>query len=119
MRFAATFAIPLAGLALISCPVAHADPDPDTTATFQYYSKWLSEYMVNYQGRITNDEMIAKAQLVCNTLQNNPTKAGLVWARDAIVKQGVLTQDEATKVAYSAVSAQSYCPQFEDLMPIT
>jgi Protein of unknown function (DUF732) len=117
MRFAAWFAVPLTGLAFILCPPAQADPS--RTPEDSIYFKWLQEvYLVNYQGRVTDDEMMAKAHMVCDALAQNPTKATLVSARDAIVKQGVLTQDEATKVAYSAVSTGSYCPQFGDLKPI-
>jgi hypothetical protein len=76
----------------------------------------LSEYGVNYQGRITTNEMMAKAHFVCDALEENPTPPALVSARDALAKQGILTQDEATKVSYSAVSV--YCPQFDDLTPI-
>ena len=111
MRFAAMFAVPLTGLALILCPVAQADPNwtPEDWA----YTKWLSEYGVNYQGRVTTNEMMAKAHMVCDALGQNPTTAALVSARDSIVKQGVLTQDEATKTSYSAISA--YCPQFDNV----
>jgi hypothetical protein len=49
--------------------------------------------------------MIEKAHFVCDALEENPTPPGLVSARDSLVKQGILTQDEATKVAYSAISA--------------
>jgi len=114
MRFAATFTVSLAGLALILCPVARADPG--WTTEDWNYTKWLSENGVNYQGRVTTNEMMAKARGVCDALKQNPAKATLVSARDSIVKQGVLNQDEATKVSYSAISA--YCTQFSDLMPI-
>jgi uncharacterized protein DUF732 len=114
MRFAAWFAIPLAGLAFILCPVAQADPN--WTPDDWNYTKYLSAYLVNYQGRVTTNEMIAKAHMVCDALEQNPTKATLVSARDSIVKQGVLTQDEATKVSYAAIS--TYCPQFNNVMPI-
>jgi hypothetical protein len=117
MRFAATFFVPLAGVTLILCPPAQADSP--LTPQDSYYFKWLQAvYLVNFNGRVTDDEMIAKGHMVCDALAQNPTKATLVSARDAIVKQGVLTQDEATKVAYSAVSGQSYCDQFQDLIPI-
>jgi hypothetical protein len=114
MRFAATFAVPLTGLALILCPVAQADPE--WTTEDWNYTKYLSEYGVSYQGRITTNEMMAKAHFVCDELAENSTRAGLVSARDSLVKEGILTQDEATKVSYSAVSV--YCPQFDDLTPI-
>jgi Protein of unknown function (DUF732) len=57
--------------------------------------------------------MMAKAHMVCDALGQNPTTAALVSARDSIVKQGVLTQDEATKTSYSAISA--YCPQLNNV----
>jgi hypothetical protein len=60
--------------------------------------------------------MMAKAHFVCDSLEENITEQGLVSARDALVKEGILTQDEATKVSYSAVSV--HCPQFDDLTPI-
>jgi hypothetical protein len=56
------------------------------------YTKYLSGNGVNYPARITTNEMIEKA------------------------KQGILTEDEATKVSYSAISA--YCDQFSELKPI-
>jgi hypothetical protein len=115
MRFAATLAVPLTGLALILCPVAQADPE--WTTEDWNFTKYLSEYGVNYQGRITTNEMMAKAHFVCDSLEGNPTQQGLVSARDSLVKQGILTQDEATKVSYASVSV--YCPQFDDLTPIT
>jgi Protein of unknown function (DUF732) len=111
MRFAATLGVPLTGLALILCPVGQADPN--WTPEDWNYTKWLSEYGVNYQGRVTTNEMIAKAHIVCDALGQNPTTAALVSARDSIVKQGVLTQDEATKTSYSAISA--YCPQLNNV----
>jgi hypothetical protein len=114
MRFAGAFAVPLAAQALILCPAAQADPN--WTPNDWNYTKYLSEYLVNYQGRVTTNEMIAKAHMVCDALEQNPTKATLVSTRDSIVKQGVLTQDEATKVSYAAIS--TYCPQFENLKPI-
>jgi hypothetical protein len=115
MRFAATLVVPLTGLAVILCPVAQADPE--WTTEDWNYTKYLSEYGVNYQGRITTNEMMAEAHFVCDALGENPTQPALVSARDALVKQGILTQDEATKVSYSAVTV--YCPQFDDLTPIT
>jgi hypothetical protein len=115
MRLAATLVVPLTGLALIVCPVAQADPE--WTTEDWNYTKYLSGYGVNYQGRITTDEMMAKAHFVCDSLEGNPTQPALVSARDALVKQGILTQDEATKVSYAAVTV--YCPQFDDLTPIT
>jgi hypothetical protein len=113
MRFAAWFAVPLTGLAFILCPPAQADPS--WTPDDWNYTK-LSGYLVNYQGRVTTNEMMAKAHMVCDALEQNATTATLVSARDSIVKQGVLTQDEATKVSYAAIS--TYCPQFENLKPI-
>jgi hypothetical protein len=103
MRFAATLAVPVTGLALILCPVAQADPE--WTTEDWNYTKYLSGNGVNYQARITTNEMIEKAHFVCYALEENPTPPGLVSARDSLVKQGILTQDEATKVAYSAISA--------------
>jgi hypothetical protein len=73
--------------------------------------------VANYQGRITTNEMMAKAHFVCDSLEDNPTQPALLSARDALVKQGILTQDETTKVSYSAVTV--YCPQFDDLTPIS
>lgn len=115
MRFAVTLVVPLTGLALSMCPVAHADPE--WTTEDWNYTKYLSEYGVNYQSRITTNEMIEKAHFVCDSLEENSTQPALVSARDALVKQGILTQDEATKVSYAAVSV--YCPQFNDLTPIS
>ena len=115
MRSAATLAIPLTGLALTLCPVAQADPD--WTTEDWNYTKYLTEYGVNYQGRITTNEMMAKANFVCDSIEENPTQQGVVSARDSLVKQGILTHEEATKVSYSAVTV--YCPQFDDLTPIT
>jgi hypothetical protein len=86
MRFAATLVVPMTGLALSLCPVAHADPE--WTTEDWNYTKHLSEYGVSYQGRITTNEMMAKAHFVCDSLEENPTQAGLVSARDALVKQG-------------------------------
>jgi hypothetical protein len=111
MRFAATLAVPVTGLAMILCPVAQADPE--RTIEDWNYTKYLSEYGVNYQARITTNEMIEKAHFVCDALNENPTRPAFVSARDALVKQGILTQDEVTKVSNSAVSV--YCPQFYDL----
>ncbi len=115
MRFAATFAVPLTGLALISCPIAQGDPN--WTQEDWYYTKWLSEYGVNYQARITTNEMIEKAHYVCDSLAKDPTKATLVSARDTLVKEGILTQDEATKTSYAAIS--TYCPDFQNVIPIS
>jgi Protein of unknown function (DUF732) len=95
MRVGATFAVPATVLALTLCPVVQADPN--WTTEDWNYTKYLSEYGVNYQGRVTTNEMIAKAHSVCDALASNPTKATLVSARDSTVKQGVLTQDEATR----------------------
>jgi hypothetical protein len=114
MRSAAALAIVLTGLGMIGCPVAQADPE--WTAEDWNYTKYLSENGVNYQGRVTTNEMIAKAHNLCDALGENPTQPRLVSARDSMVKQGVLTQEEATKVSYSAISV--YCPQFNDLTPI-
>ena len=114
MRFAVTLVVPLMGLAMTLCPVAQADPE--WTTEDWNYTKYLSGYGVNYQSRITTNEMIEKAHFVCDSLAERPTPAALVSARDALVKQGILTQDEATKVSYAAVSV--YCPQFNDLTPI-
>jgi hypothetical protein len=115
MRFAATLVVPLTGLALSLCPVAQADPE--WTPEDWNYTKYLSEYGVNYQGRITTDEMMAKAHFVCDSVAEDSTQQRLVSARDSLVKQGILTQDEATKVSYAAVTV--YCPQFDDLTPIS
>jgi Protein of unknown function (DUF732) len=114
MRLSAILAVPLTGLALTLCPVSQADPE--WTTEDWNYTKYLSSYSVNYQGRVTTNEMIAKAHMVCDALGRDPTTPALVAARDAIVKQGVLTQEEATKVSYSAISV--YCPEFNDVLPI-
>jgi hypothetical protein len=115
MRVAAAFTVPFSALALILCPVAQADPD--WTTEDWNYTKWMSEYGINYQGRVTTNEMMAKARGVCAALDQSPTKAALVSARDAIAKDGILTKDEATKTSYAAISA--YCQQYNNLMPIT
>jgi len=114
MRTAAALVIPLTGLGLILCPESQADPE--WTQEDWNYTKYLSEYGINYQGRITTNEMFEKAHSVCDALEENPTQQGLVSARDTLTKEGILTQDETTKVSYAAVSV--YCPQFNDLTPI-
>jgi hypothetical protein len=114
MRLAVTFVVPLTGLALTLCPVAQADPE--WTHEDWNYTKVMSGYGINYQGRTTTNEMIEKAHSVCDSLERNPTQQGLVSARDTLTKEGILTQDETTKVSYAAVTV--YCPQFEDLTPI-
>ena len=96
------------------CPVAQADPE--WTHQDWNYTKYSSEYGINYRGRLSTNEMFEKAHFVCDSLERNPTQQGLVSARDTLTKEGILTQDETTKVSYSAV--QVYCPQFQDLMPI-
>jgi len=76
MRFVTTLVVPLTGLALSLCPVAQADPE--WTHEDWNYTKYLSEYGVNYQARITTNEMIEKAHSVCDALERNPSQSGLV-----------------------------------------
>ena len=56
MKFAAALAVPLTALALTLCSVAQADPD--WTTEDWNYTKYLSGNGVNYQARITTNEMI-------------------------------------------------------------
>jgi hypothetical protein len=56
MKFAAALAVSLTGLAMILCSVAQADPD--WTTEDWNYTKYLSGNGVNYQARITTNEMI-------------------------------------------------------------
>jgi hypothetical protein len=108
MRFAATFAVPLTGLALILCPLAQADTDNDGA-----YEYGLSGNRVIYQNRVTRAEMIATGHSVCANIRNNPTTAGVVAARDAIVKNGIFSQHEASGIISSATAG--YCPEFSKL----
>jgi hypothetical protein len=105
MRCAATLAVPLTGLALILCPVAQADTNNDGV-----YDKGLAGELISYQHRVTRDEMIATGHTVCDTIRNNPTTAGVVAARDAIVRDGIFNQKEAGGIIYAATTA--YCPEF-------
>ena len=107
MRFAATFAVPLTGLALILCPVAKADPSPD-----DWYAKGLSGGPVSFHN-LTWAQMIATGHSVCDAIHNNPTTAGVVAERDAIVKAGIFSKNEARGIIYAATYA--YCPEFTDL----
>jgi Protein of unknown function (DUF732) len=108
MRCAATFAVPLTGLALILCPVAQADTDNDGV-----YEYALSSNRVIYQDRVTRDEMLATGHNVCANIRNNPTTAGVVAARDAIVRAGIFSQKEASGIIQSATTG--YCPEFSAL----
>jgi hypothetical protein len=56
MKFAAALAVSLMGLAMILCSVAQADPD--WTTEDWNYTKYLSGNGVNYQARITTNEVI-------------------------------------------------------------
>ena len=105
MRFAATLAVPLTGLALSLCPVAQADPSPD-----DLYAQALSSASVSFKD-LTWPDMIAMARGVCETIRKNPTTAGVVGQRDAIVNGGVFSKQEANGIIYAATYA--YCPNFQ------
>jgi hypothetical protein len=108
MKCATTFAVPFTGLALILCPVAQADTNNDGV-----YEYALSSNMVSYQHRVTRDEMLATGHSVCDNIRNNPTTAGVVAARDAIVRDGIFSQKEASGIIQSATTG--YCPEFSTL----
>ena len=85
MRCAATLAVPLTGVALISCPVAQATQAP-TTGDAEGSGRSV------FQQVFPGTEMIATGHNVCNNIQSNPTTAGVVAARDSIVNAGIFSQ---------------------------
>lgn len=112
MKQMATFAVPFTGLTLLICPVAQGDP---LTPQDSYYTKYLSEYGVNYQGRVSLDTMIEQAHTTCAMLDHNPSP--MTW-QAAIARlvggEGNFTQQEAKLTAQAAVN--SYCTSHSNLI---
>ncbi len=105
MRRMATVAASLSGLALLSCTVAQADP---LSMEDSYYTKWLSESGVNYQGNVTTEWIIAQAHTTCAMLDQTPTPTTYQATVSRLVGgPGNFTQQEAKSTVYSAI--QSYC----------
>lgn len=112
MKVAAALTVSMTGLALALSPVAHAEPTPD-----DYYSKRLSGYGVNYQGKLTFDEMIGLGHTVCGLLDEWATPQTVLNTRQRVVATGVLDDAEARQVVYAA--SESYCDQHTDLVRAT
>jgi len=108
-KIAPTLAAAVTVLAVFLCPIARAEPTAD-----DYYSKWLSEYGVNYQGRYTFDEMIQEGQRVCALLDEVVNATTLQNAQQRLVDQLGFTKKEASGIIDSAV--QSYCHQYSQLV---
>ncbi|KZS70117.1 hypothetical protein A4G27_21310 [Mycobacterium kansasii] len=120
MRPAQTFAVPLVGLALLTCPVAFpmtdavAQADPLSTED-SYYTKWLSESGVNYQGGVSLQTMIAEAHTTCAMLDQRPTPQTYQATVNRLVGgPGNFTQQEAKSTVLAAVN--SYCSQHSNLL---
>lgn len=120
MRPAQTFAVPLVGLALLTClvtrtvafPVAQADP---LSTEDSYYTKWLSENGVNYQGRVSLQTMIAEAHTTCAMLDQSPTPQTYQSTVNRLVGgPGNFTEQEAKSTVLAAVN--SYCSQHTNLL---
>jgi hypothetical protein len=109
MRCVTALAVPLTGLALAVYPVAQADPGPD-----DYYSKWLSENGVNYQGRVTWAEMTTWGHTICTLIDEESAPQTVLNARQRLVDSKTFTPAEAPRVVDSAV--ESYCPQYSGLL---
>jgi hypothetical protein len=112
MRRTAPWTISLAGLSLLICPVAQADP---LSTEDSYYTKWLSENGVNYQGRVGLDWMIAQAHTTCAMLDQSPTPVTYQATVSRLVGgPGSFTQQEAKSTVSSAVN--SYCNGHSNLL---
>ncbi|VBA36672.1 hypothetical protein LAUMK191_01511 [Mycobacterium attenuatum] len=120
MRLALTVAVSLAALPLLTCPVAspvvvsisHADP---LSTEDSYFTKWLSENGVNYQGRVSLQTMIADAHTTCAMLDQSPTPQTYQAAVSRLVGgPGNFTQQEAKSTVLAAVN--SYCSQHGNLL---
>lgn len=112
MKRMAVLMAPLVCLTLV-CPVAQADPT--LTPADHIYTKYLSEYGVNYQGRVSLETMIANGHTTCAMLDENPTPATWQAAIGRLVGgQGNFTQQEAKLTAQAAVS--SYCSGHNNLI---
>ncbi|ORB35876.1 hypothetical protein BST40_24660 [Mycobacterium persicum] len=112
MRPAQMLAVPLVGLALLACPVAQADP---LSTEDSYYTKWLSENGVNYQGRVSLPTMIAEAHTTCAMLDQSPTPQTYQSTVNRLVGgPGNFTQQEARSTVLAAVN--SYCSQHTNLL---
>ena len=103
MRRGAMCAALLTGLALAMCPVAQAEPTAD-----DWYTKALSGNGVNYQDRVSLEELISEAQMICAALDKSPGNSTYQAAVDSIVAKGVFTPEEADGIGSSAIAA--YCP---------
>jgi hypothetical protein len=109
MKFASLLAVVLTGLTMLLSPIAHAEPTAD-----DYYSKRLSGYSVNYQGRYTFDEMIQEGQRVCALLEEVVNATTLQNAQQRLVDQLGFSKREAAGLIDAAV--QSYCDQHSKLV---
>lgn len=113
MKRMATLAMPVAGLALLICPVAQADPT--LTPADHIYTKYLSEFGVNFQNRVSLQTMIADGHTTCAMLDESPTPSTWQAAISRLVGgQGNFTQQEAKLTAQAAVN--SYCSGHSNLI---
>jgi hypothetical protein len=99
MKGASGLAACMTVLALAGGPVAQADPTPD-----DYYSKRLFGYGVNYQGKMTFDEMIALGHTVCGLLDEWAAPEAVLGARQRVVATGVLDEEDARQVVIAAAN---------------
>jgi hypothetical protein len=107
MKPAAIFAVSVTALALTINPVAHAEPTPE-----DWFSKALSGNGVNYQGRVSFEEVVAEGRMVCAELDRSPGHTTYQSAIQSIVAKGVFTEKEADGIGGSAVAA--FCPDHND-----
>ena len=107
MRPVAMFAVAFTALTLTLSPVALAEPTPE-----DWFSKALSGNGVNYQGRVSFDEVVAEGRMVCAALDRSPGHSSYQSAVESIVAKGVFTEKEADGIGGSAVAA--FCPKHND-----
>jgi hypothetical protein len=109
MKVAPALTAALTGFAMLLCPIARAEPTAD-----DIYSKWLSEYSVNYQGRYTFDEMTQEGQRVCALLDEVANAKTLQNAQQRLIDQLGFNKKEAAGIIHSAI--ESYCHQYSELV---
>lgn len=113
MRLTATFAAALAGLVLLICPTALADPA--LSYQDEVYTKWLSEIGVNYQNRTTTQMMIADAHTTCAMLDQSPTPQSFDAAVQRLVGGAAnLNKKEGNGIVQAAI--HSYCDGHSNLI---
>jgi uncharacterized protein DUF732 len=112
MKLIATFVASLAGLAVLICPGAHADPtlSPEDAN----FGKYIAQAGISNPSHVPLQTLMAEGHTTCAMLDQSPTSEQWHAAVDRIVAgPGNFSQADARTIGQAGVN--SYCRQYSQL----